>query len=48
MCHLEGDVTGRGGVCRKRIVVDSSEYVYVVMMRYSGGRRVCPFGQELR
>jgi hypothetical protein len=33
VCHLEGDVTGRGGVCRKRIVVDSSEYVYVVMMR---------------
>lgn len=34
VCHLEEDMTGRGGVCRKRIDVDSSEYVYVVMMRY--------------
>lgn len=34
VCHLEGNMTGRGGVCRKRIVVDSSEYVYVVMMRW--------------
>lgn len=34
VCRLEENMTGRGGVCRKRIDVDSSEYVYVVMMRY--------------